>query len=281
MMEKWREFYTEEQIRKIQELELRNLKVLCRVCKELDIQFFLYGGSLIGAVRHKGFVPWDDDLDIAMMRDDYMKFVQEAPALLPDEYYLQTPYNDKNTPYLYTKLRLKGTRCIDYIHHRLKMEQGIYVDIYPIDNIPDSDEEFLKCYYAYQAIVRKYVFRQSPYPAVEGKSLVRKMKNLARFVLSSYYKLYPQGYFVQRADKLMTKFNHVQTVRKGNFSFPDPKNLFYDMLPLEDGIFEGIPVKLPKNWDLHLQSRYGDYMQLPPEEEQVGHVPYILDFGEY
>lgn len=281
MTEKWEEYYTLDQLKKIQELELKNLKVLCDVCDTLEIPFFLYGGSLIGAVRHQGFVPWDDDLDIAMMRDDYMKFVKEAQTLLPKEYYLQTPYNDPNTPYLYSKLRLRGTRCIDYIHHRLDMEQGIYVDIYPIDNIPDGDKELEKAYLAYQRNARKYVFRQSPYPAVEGSSLLRKAKNLARFILSSYYKLFPQTYFVQRADRIMTMYNNVETMRQGNLSYPEPRNLFYDILPLEDGIFEGIAIKLPGNWDMHLCSRYGDYMQLPPEDARVGHTPYILDFGDY
>ena len=84
MNEKWREVYTIEQIKNIQNLELKNLKILQDVCSKININFFLYGGSLIGAVRHKGFVPWDDDLDIAMLRPDYEKFVKEAPKHLPD-----------------------------------------------------------------------------------------------------------------------------------------------------------------------------------------------------
>lgn len=281
MAEKWRDLYTEEQIKKIQELELRNLKVICEVCDKLGIQFFLYGGSLIGAVRHQGFIPWDDDLDIAMLRDDYMKFVYEAPKYLPKEYYLQSPYTDKKTPYLYTKLRLKGTTCIDFMAHRLDIEKGIYVDIYPIDNVPDSDEEFAKQHKEFMTLARRYLLRQCKYPATEGTSPKRKLKNAVRYVLSSFAKLIPHSSYVRKMDKIMTKYNSIETKRKGNVSFPKPTNLFYDMLPLEDGVFEGISVKLPKNWDMHLTSRYGDYMQLPPEEDRLGHKQYIIDFGEY
>lgn len=281
MGEKWKEVYSQEQIRKIQELEIKNLRVIDEVCKKLKIQFFLYGGSLIGAVRHKGFIPWDDDLDVAMLREDYMKFIEQAPAILPDEYYLQSPYNDKKTPYLYTKLRLKGTTCVEYCYHRLKIEHGIYVDIYPIDNIPDDDAEFLKCFNAYQKLVKKYVVRQSHYPSVESQSFKRKIRNLVRYIVSTGYKIVPQSYFVKKADKIMTKYNHVETSRKGNLFYPEPKNFFYDMLPLEDGEFEGMTVKLPKNWDKHLSFRYGNYMEFPPEEERIGHKRYILDFGKY
>ena len=280
MKEKWREIYTEEQIKKIQEIELQNLKVLDDVCKKLNIEYFLYGGTLIGAVRHKGFVPWDDDLDIAMDRKDYMRFVREAHAILPDNYYLQTPYTDKKTPYLYSKLRLKGTTCIEFIHHRLDIEQGIYIDIYPIDNVTDDDGEYMKEYSEYQKLARCYVLRQCKYPSVEGKSLKRRIKNVLRYVLSTVVKIVPQSYFVNKADKIMTKHNGEKTGRKGNLFYPEPTNVFYDMFPLEDGIFEGVKVKLPGNWDRHLTSRYDDYMEFPPEEERIGHKPYILDFGE-
>ena len=87
MNEKWREFYSEDQIKKIQSLELKNLTELSRVCSIIGVDFFLYGGSLIGAVRHKGFIPWDDDLDVAFLREDYNKFIEEAPKYLGNEFF--------------------------------------------------------------------------------------------------------------------------------------------------------------------------------------------------
>jgi len=281
MAEKWKDVYTQEQIQKIQKLELKNLKVLQDVCRQLNIEFIVYGGSLIGAVRHKGFVPWDDDLDVAMLRVDYMKFVEKAPALLPEEYYLQTPYNDKKTPYAYSKLRLRGTKCVEYVHHRIKTEHGIYVDIYPIDRMPDEDEKILQGFKEYQRLIYYYVIRQSPYPPVAGGGVKRKLKNMAKRMVSAALHLIPQRYFINRIDAVMTRYNHLDTERWGNLFYPEPKNLFYDLLPFEDGEFEGSSVKLPRNWDRHLTSRYGNYMEFPPEEERIGHKPYLLDFGKY
>lgn len=281
MSEKWREVYTEEQIQKIHEIELQNLKVFDEICKKLNIKYFLYGGTLIGAVRHKGFVPWDDDLDVALSRNDYMKLVQEAPAILPKEYYLQSPYTDKKSPFLYTKLRLKGTTYTEFIHHRLDIEQGIYIDIYPIDNIPDDEDAFLALYHKFQKLARCYVLRQCHFPSVEGTSLKRRVKNLARFALSTMLKLIPQKQFVNQADALMTKYNHINTSRMGNLSYFDSTNLFYNPFPMKRGEFEGLSVNLPGGWHEHLTSRYGDYMELPAEEDRLGHMPYLLDFGKY
>ena len=281
MAEKWEELYTREQIEKIRALELKNLKVLQSVCDRLGIEFVLYGGSLIGAVRHKGFVPWDDDLDVAMLREDYMRFVEQAPALLPEEYVLQTPYNDKRTPYTYTKLRLKGTKYVDFANHRIKTEHGIYADIYPIDRIPDDDAEYLKSFKKYQKLVLLYIWRQAPYPSTEGTGLKRELKSAVKRIVSALLHLIPQKCFIRRIDHVMTRYNHLETKRMGNLFFPEPKNLFYDVLPFEKGEFEGIEVNLPRNWDLHLTLRYGNYMELPPEEERIGHKPYLLDFGKY
>lgn len=283
MVEKWREVYTPEQIKKIQEIELKNLRVLKEICEKLGIEFFLYGGTLIGAVRHQGFVPWDDDLDVAMLREDYMKFVKEAPALLPRDYYLQTPYTDKKTPFFYSKLRLKGTKCIDFAYHKLNIEKGIYVDIYPIDNMPDDDTELMRNFNRYQKIIRTYVWRQSPYPSIEFKerNIKRLIKNGVKYTVSVLLHLIPHRIFVKRIDQIMMRDNYKPTKRQGNYSYPEPKNLFLNITPLEDGVFEGLSVKLPQNWDFHLTSRYGDYMKMPPENERLGHRPFELDFGDY
>lgn len=279
-MEAWKEIYTEEQIKKIQEIELKNLRVLDEVCKKLGIEFFLYGGSLIGAVRHKGFVPWDDDLDVAMSRKDYMRFVNEAPNLLPENYCLQTPYNDKKSPYSYTKLRLNGTKYVEYIN-RKKKSQGIYVDIYPIDNLPDSDEEYYKSYKKHSKYSKLLSWRQSPYLEEKSHSLKVFVKRFVKFTISAFLKIVPQPCFIKKLDKIATQYNSIDTAKKGNFHYPKPVNYFKNLYPLQDGVFEGYSVKLPGDWHQHLTSRYGNYMQFPPEEERIGHKPYILDFGEY
>lgn len=280
-MEKWKKIYSDEQIKKVQQIELMNLKVIEEVCGKLGVQFFAYGGTLIGVVRHQGFIPWDDDLDIAMPRADYIKFIQEAGKYLHSEYYLQTPYTDKKTPYPYTKLRLKHTKYVEYGYHKLSIEQGLYVDIYPIDNLPDDDSAYYKQYKAYQKLVKLYARRQCPYVSDSGRSIQLAVKKVAKFLGSFVLKIIPQKYLIKKIDLIATKYNECDTVRKGNLNYPKPVNVFYNLFPLKDGQFEGHAIKLPGEWDRHLKSRYGDYMTFPPEEERIGHKPYILDFGKY
>ena len=280
-MEKWREVYTEEQIKKVQEIELRNLITLKDVCEKLGIRFFAYGGTLIGAVRHKGFIPWDDDLDVAMLREDYEKFISEAPKLLPDEYDLQTPYNTPKSPYSYTKLRLKGTKYIEYGYHKLPIEQGIYVDIYPIDDLPDDNDLYLKQFAMYQRWAKLYAWRQCPYLSEQRSSAKLLIKKAVKFCVSGMLKLVPRQYFLTKLKTISVSCNGQGTGRKGNFSFPRPVNFFYDLQSFQEGEFNGIPILLPGGWDQHLSLRYGDYMQFPPEEERLGHKPYLLDFGKF
>lgn len=280
-MEKWREVYTEEQIKKVQQIELRNLKVLKNVCNKLGIEFFMYGGSLIGTVRHNGFIPWDDDLDIAMFRTDYEKFISEAPKYLSNEYDLQTPYNTLQTPYPYTKLRLRGTKYVEYGYHKLNIEQGIYVDIYPIDNLPDDDELYQKQFKQYQRLVKIYAWRQCPYLSDETLSFKTKIMRTLKLCVSTILKVIPQKRLVKQIDEVATRYNGTHTKRKGNLSFPRPVNFFYNILPLEKSEFNGISVNLPGGWEQHLTLRYGCYKELPPEEERLGHKPYLLDFGDY
>ena len=132
MADAWNDYYTEENLKKIQKIELCSLDVLEEICKKLNIRFFLYGGSLLGAIKYQGFVPWDDDLDIAMLRADYEKFIREGPKLLPENYEIQHPKTNKRTPYHYIKFRRTDTALVEYRNHKIKMNHGVYFDIYPI-----------------------------------------------------------------------------------------------------------------------------------------------------
>ncbi len=280
-MEKWKEIYTEAQIKKLQSLEMMNLEEIKRVCEKIGVEFFAYGGTLLGAVRHKGFIPWDDDLDIAMTRDNYLKFIEKAPQYLSKNYYLQTPYADKKTPFPYAKLRLKGTTYIEYINHKLDIEKGVYVDIYPIDNLPDDDNDYYRQYKAFHRLAVLYARRQSPYVDGDTRTAKGKIKQITKFCLSSVLKLIPQSKIIKTMDKIATKYNTSKTVRMGNLYYPRPVNSFEQLYPLLECEFGASNIMIPSCFHQHLSLRYGDYMSMPPEEERIGHKPYKLDFGDY
>lgn len=276
MKEAWMEYYSENELARIQEIELESLDVLSELCKKLEIDFFLYGGSLLGAVKYGGFVPWDDDLDVAMVREDYEKLIREGPALLPEGYELQEPRLNRRTPYPYIKFRRTNTVMAEYMYRNLKINQGVYFDIYPIDNLPDDDVELEKNRKKILNLTRLLQRRQTAslfQPMGGWHGLTRQIFALAKFVIS---RMIPHQYLVKKMNLIMTKYNGQETIRQGNLFFPRPVNYFNGVYPAIEIDFEGRKMLIPRGYQINLKNRYGDITKDVPEEERVGHRPYIL-----
>lgn len=279
MTEAWRTYYTEQELVEIQKIELESLDVLLKVCKELKLDFFLYGGSLLGAVKYGGFVPWDDDLDVALMRCDYEKLLKEGPALLPNGYEFQEPRLNNKTPYPYIKLRKTDTTMVEYMYRNISMNHGVYFDIYPIDNLPDDDVELHKLQKKILKLTRILQRRQtaslfSPTNGVRGG-----IKRILVFAKHMLYKMIPHRYLIKKMNSIMTKYNNIDTMRQGNLFFPGPVNYFDGIYPPVEVIFEGRTMLIPSGYKVNLKNRYGDITQDPPEEKRVGHRPYILNLN--
>ena len=131
---------TESEIKQLKEVEIELFDELDRVCKLLDIPYFMVGGTLLGAVRHQGFIPWDDDIDVVMFREDLERLEKEGSTLFDKKYFLQTEDTDKYYPLMTAKLRKNGTvfleGCMD---ENVKSHTGIFIDIFPMDDISDVD----------------------------------------------------------------------------------------------------------------------------------------------
>ena len=123
-------------IEKLKGIELQLLDAFVSACEQLNIDYYILAGTLIGAVRHKGFIPWDDDIDIGMFRKDYDIFLEEGQKLLPKDVFLQTFITDKEYPTYFAKLRKSNTTFIEKSVSKLKMNHGVYLDIFPLDYFP-------------------------------------------------------------------------------------------------------------------------------------------------
>ena len=241
------------------------------------MEYVIYGGTLLGLEKYGGMIPWDDDIDVALPRESYERFIREAENVFPDGYILQTPFNCSSSPFPYAKLRKSGTRFVEYINRNLKIADGIYIDIYPIDKIPDNERLRKKQYKKVRKWILIYVFRQSRLYDKKETSLAGKIKNVIKWVICHITRVFPQKYCARKIDHYMTMYNGDSTRRYAALNSPNYDNVYENLYPLRQGKFNGIDVSIPGDYKAHLQKRYGDYSRELPEEERYGHTPYILE----
>ena len=229
-----------------------------RVCKKLDIPYFLFAGTLLGAVRHQGFIPWDDDLDILMRREDYTRFMKEAPAVLDREHFFLQSEFTRHWPMFFSKLRLNGTTCLEKYHPKdPQIHQGVYMDIFPCDNAFSS-----RLGRAFQFCCSKVVIAKGL--DAEGYYTKSKLKKLVMLLCRAL----PRKLFhrLVKGPKKTGKYLHCFLGGASKFS----KSVFPSAL-LEESIylrFEKDEFSAPRQYDALLKIFYGAYMTLPPEEER-------------
>ena len=175
-------------LRKVQLVQLEIAKEVKRVCEENDIQYFLDSGTLLGAIRHKGFIPWDDDLDLGMVRAEYDKFLKIAPQKLSPKYKLITWEKEQEYPHQFCKIMKIGTTYLEEAQ-KGNATSGIFVDIFPYDNFPDdveAQEKQRRHLSLYRAMVRAKCHHKTW--TVHGKFYVKRwIKNLPVLLLSCFY----------------------------------------------------------------------------------------------
>ncbi len=229
-----------------------------RVCETLGIRYFLFAGTLLGAVRHKGFIPWDDDLDVLMFREDYERFLREAPTVLNEQsFFLQKEFSE-HWPMFFSKLRLNGTACLEKYHPRdPEIHQGVYMDIFPCDN-GFSNKIGLLC----QFICSKIVIAKGLY--AEGYATDSWLKKC----FMAACRVLPRSLFhrIVKGPKNAGKWVHCFLGGAKKFSKSVfPVGWFSGREKME---FEGQMFCVPDQYDSLLRALYGDYMQIPPEEDR-------------
>lgn len=251
---------------KLKQIQLDILKAVISICEKHNICYFCFGGTALGAVRHAGFIPWDDDIDIAMKRKDYEKFAQVAPSELPSYYFLQNYKTDPDFRLPFAKIRDCRTTYIETSSRNLHINHGVYIDLFILDGFPDNERK-AKRLYRLNKLTRGYCAKD------DISSRGRKANFL--IFLSRFYFLF------RKPQKVIEKFdkkciaNDFDQCKRG-ICFGSIYGL-KDMWPTSwfNGtvkfLFEGIEVNLPIGYDNFLKQIYGDYMKLPPESKRVAH----------
>lgn len=268
--------YSDEELKKIQKTELEVLQEIIRICEILDIDYFLIDGAALGAVRHKGFIPWDDDIDVGMTRADYRIFLARAPTLLNRKYYLQTPYRGCKNPYFYTKIRVKGTKFVEYCNRELDIPQGIYIDICPFDEVPDREWlnkiQFYKC----QFLIRLFVLRQSPDLSAPPETIQRKMLSVIRKRLHRIMQKVPYRMIAVPLERETRRYNGTGQNALAFLHYPIRKTDYIykkELYELKEQKFNGLTVKIPHDCETYLTRHYGNYTKWPAPEKRYGHKP--------
>lgn len=268
-------------LRKAQLLMVKILKEVHKICEENNIKYFLSDGTLIGAIRHQGFIPWDDDLDIGMLREDYEKFCKIAPQILSENFILQNFQTDKGYGLQFGKVILKNTVWIEKVAKNTNRQwSGIYIDIFPYDNITENKK-------MQKLINRLYIFIQGlilikfKYINISNyESMAKKLKYVLKKIylctISKKLLIYIRDSICKR---YLNKSKTLVTKYGGNFYKNQNPYNFYKDLTLQT--FEDTLFYIPKNYDKILKNLYGNYMEIPPIEKQRQHGIEYFDFGNY
>lgn len=256
----------QELLKKVQPILFDMLKEIARVCDEYDIPYFLYRGTFLGAVRHRGFIPWDDDMDVAMLREDYEKFCRIAPEALGKDYCFQNWHTDPGYAHPFGKVRKRNTVYIEAKCAPLA-ENGFYIDIYPLDAAPAGEEERKTLHRKLLHLYRIKLMKSGYTPWREGERIIWK-KRIG-------YLLYQTAALFVSQEKLIETYEHlVSQYTDGDIWYEQsalPRNYYFKKewcrnlaeYPFGDSAFKG-----PKDYDAFLRVLYGDYMELPPEGQR-------------
>lgn len=248
------------------EIELDILQHVNHFCNENHIEYCIAYGTLIGAIRHKGFIPWDDDIDIVMTRENYNKFLEIFPRSIENRYRLVSEMDNDDYPFSFVKI--EDTRTVLFEKNMVGSFNGIYIDVFPLDYVPEDDKERLK-------YVKKILFWHNVMGVKVHKRLVRHtwVKTLLSDLLFTLLKFVSVRCIRNKIIKCIFSIKVSSKTMVGNLTTNAYiKKEKYDVKYFKEVCkvsFEGIQVNAPKKYDELLRIIYGDYMQLPPEDKRV------------
>lgn len=249
----------------LQRTEFELLKTFVAVCRQLDLTYFLVCGSALGAVKYGGFIPWDDDIDVGMPREDYDVFLEKAQALLPDHLFLQSHRTEAHYPHYAAKLRDSRTTFLESTVAHLPINHGVFLDIFPLDGYPETKSH-------QKQLERKKLHFQLKQQAMFRSDCSGKIKLLRKiFHLLGIHKNFPRQTAAFEKVAALPTADAAVWCNHGNWQGRKEYAPRWHYGQGAEAQFEGLTVRVPENFDAYLTQKYGDWRADLPEEEKVGH----------
>lgn len=261
----------------LQHVQLSILQEMDRVCRKNGIKYFLFSGTLLGAVRHKGFIPWDDDIDVVLLRDEYERFVSLPPEEFGPNFFRQTNGSDPEYHNIYAKLRRSDTTYVESYMDDKRINHGVFIDVFPLDGVPERRP--LQAVFWWPISVLGYT--------ASLKTFKKEAKPHLIFPFIMFKMLSPMsgGALMRAYGKLMRMFDLGRTQKVGFMTHPGypldhvvyERSWFDSAVELE---YEGLPMPAPVEHHKVLTQLFGEYTQLPPEDQRVPHHgATLIDLG--
>lgn len=275
--------YDPQVLKKLQRCELEILNDFHKVCEENGLSYFGFGGTGIGALRHGGFIPWDDDIDLGISRQDYKKAVEIFERDYADKYIVVNAEKFNDFPVMNTHIIIKNSRFITTEDKYGKYPKGIFLDIFPIDNTPDDEALRTKHLKKTWLLSKIFIIKHIPFPHLPLKGFKAKLAHCITATMWLFLKLVPHKFLYNRCLKACTKYNDTETSHAAYCCGSKLCGNVFDkqqLYPLRKIKFEDTEVYFPGNLEDILTDEYGDFMQVPPPEKQKNHCPDILVFPD-
>ena len=253
-------------LRQVQLIQLEMLIEVDRICKKCEIKYNIIAGTLLGAVRHGGYIPWDDDADVALLRPEYEKFRNVCKTELDkSRFYFQDYRNTKGYRWGYGKLRRKNTLFLREHQEHMPYEQGIFIDIFPLDGVPDN--YFLRSFKNFECFCVRKLLWSKVGKVAECNFWKRQLyKLLDKVPERGVFRYYQR--MIYRAGNKRTRMVRILTFPTPNSEYGYYRNWYENSkeITFEGYLFQGI-----RDYDSYLSFKFGNYMKLPPIEERKTH----------
>lgn len=257
----------------LQKRELEILKEFLKICTELNLTYYLVCGSALGAVKYKGFIPWDDDIDVALPRKDYEIFLKLAQELLPKWCFLQNHKTDSKFHLVGSKLRDSRTTYVEQMCEKLPINHGVFIDVFPLDGQWKNYKEYVLFRRAQKEVESRRRVHLI-YNRLSPKNILSLRTNYY-YWMNRIFKMYDNTQnVIAKYDKIISSYdvecseiwcNHANSISSLEYA---PREQYGNGIMMK---FEGLDVRVPERYDEYLTQKYGNWRDDLPEEQKIGH----------